>query len=71
MAEEIEKKGAAKDGQKDTAAQLIADWRKLLTHAVDGTEQFTKDKPLVALGLSFTAGMIFNEVMSALFRRRR
>jgi hypothetical protein len=57
--------------EPDTAASLINDWRKLLTHAVEGTEHFTKDKPLVALGLSFTAGMIFNEVMSALFRRRR
>jgi hypothetical protein len=57
--------------QKDTAAALIDDWRKLLTHAVENTEQFTKEKPLVALAASFTVGMIFNEIMSALFRRRR
>lgn len=57
--------------KKDTAAQLIEDWRALLTSAVDNTEQFTKEKPLIALGLSFTAGIVFNEIMSALFRRRR
>lgn len=57
--------------KKDTAARLLDDWRTLLTSAVDNTEQFAKEKPLVALGLSFTAGIIFNEIMSALFRRRR
>jgi ElaB/YqjD/DUF883 family membrane-anchored ribosome-binding protein len=56
---------------QDTAESLLADWRRALTHAVDETEKFAKEKPLVALGISFAAGTVFNELMSALFRRRR
>ncbi|MCC6807530.1 MAG: hypothetical protein IT381_08905 [Deltaproteobacteria bacterium] len=55
----------------ETAASLINDWRVLLTQATEETERFTKEKPLIALAASFTAGMVFNEIMSALFRRRR
>jgi ElaB/YqjD/DUF883 family membrane-anchored ribosome-binding protein len=57
--------------KKETAASLIEDWRKLLTQAVDSTEQFTKEKPFVAIAASFTAGVVFNELMSALFGRGR
>ena len=57
--------------KKETAATLLSDWRKLVTSALDETEHFTKDKPLVALAASFTAGVVFNELMSALFRRGR
>jgi ElaB/YqjD/DUF883 family membrane-anchored ribosome-binding protein len=55
----------------ETAAGLIDDWRRALTNAVDQTERFTKDKPLVALAASFTAGVLLAEVIGALFRRRR
>ncbi|MEW5849400.1 MAG: hypothetical protein AB2A00_11330 [Myxococcota bacterium] len=56
---------------QESAASLIQDWRVALTKMVDETEKFTKDKPFVAIGAAFTAGVVFNEIMSALFRRRR
>jgi hypothetical protein len=66
------KPAAIGDGQKEETAQtLLNDWRRLLTAAVGETEKFTKEKPLVALTASFAAGVVFDELLSALFRRRR
>jgi len=55
----------------DSLERLMQDWRTIFNQAIDETEKFTREKPMIALFGSFAAGVIFNELMSAIFRRRK
>ena len=57
--------------QKDSASSLLREWRQLLTQAADESERFAKERPIVALVVAFIAGVVFNALVSALFRRGR
>ncbi len=49
---------------------LLRDWGRYVTGAVDGAEDLARKKPLAAILLAFLAGVLFNALMGALFRRR-
>ena len=49
---------------------LLQDWGRYVTRAVDGAEDLARKKPLAAILLAFLAGVLFNALMGALFRRR-
>lgn len=55
---------------EETASGLIRDWRAAVDNAVGQAEQFTKEKPMVALAASFAAGVVLAEVVGLLIRRR-
>jgi hypothetical protein len=54
------------DPFSESAAKLLADWREILTRAVDEAETFTREKPAVGLIAAFLAGSF----MGSFFRRR-
>ena len=55
---------------REDAAQLLQDWGRYATRAVDGAEVFARQKPLAALVLAFVAGLLFNGLLNLLFRRK-
>lgn len=55
---------------REDPAQLLQDWGRYLTSATDTAEVFTRQKPLVALLLAFLAGLLFNGLVSMIFRRK-
>ena len=69
MADEQAVTPSTKPNREDPA-QLLQDWGRYLTSATDTAEVFTRQKPLVALLLAFVAGLLFNGLVSLLFRRK-
>jgi ElaB/YqjD/DUF883 family membrane-anchored ribosome-binding protein len=61
----------APQGKVETLESLVGDWKRLLSSSVDGAERFAKEKPWIALIIAFVVGVIFDELLRALFRRRR
>ena len=55
---------------REDPAQLMQDWARYMTRALDGAEVFARQKPLVALALAFVAGVVINGLLSLLFRRK-
>jgi hypothetical protein len=51
---------------RESAAELLADWRALLSRLADEAEEFTREKPKAGLLAAFCAGAFF----ASLFRRR-
>jgi len=49
-----------------SAAELLADWRALLSRLADEAGEFTREKPKAGLLAAFCAGAFF----ASLFRRR-
>jgi hypothetical protein len=61
----------APQGKLETLESLVGDWKRLTASSLDGAEKFAKEKPWIALIVAFVAGVIFDELLRALFRRRR
>ena len=51
---------------RESAAELLADWRALLSRLADEAGEFTREKPKAGLLAAFCAGAFF----ASLFRRR-
>ena len=61
----------ASKSKVETLEGLVTDWRKLFTKSLDGTEKLARERPWVVLIIAFVAGVLFDELLRAIFRRRR
>ena len=55
----------------ETLESLVGDWKRLMSTSMEGAEKFAKEKPWIALVIAFLVGVVFDELLRALFRRRR